>query len=524
MMMIGPLIMGTTAAAAGDFTGFTKTPQPMYVNGKWWSFTSKTRISAPTVGIVSQVSVDNGVTWTEDNVTWDTSFVIGLDEMGHGILAGSNSFDIVHKDLGTPSSSWVTTDVSNLPGGFTSTGGGVLTYDHFNDNFILTKGNGSDIYTSTDCVTYTPINGVVANTLTNEMVLILYLIHNGSEYVAYGKLGNSFRISTSPDLLAWTPAVTEWEFEDIRKFAGIWIAIRDIGAAGLILVYTSSDFITWTNTFTAQSNFSDVPNFEYALVTDTHYMIVSNSSIFHTTDGITFIEVALPFNIALDVPEVTPRAKLIKSSTGDAPPIIIMATVDHEELGGKLVSWSSLITDAPNLTYPVGDPYAAKLGFAGQAATTGAGISNQGFNLTGIDGPQGLYQNKTDIRYFELTVLIADDGAQVGVTIPFPAFLPGGLSEVLLTFNSVKTNSGDLGVAYNMEIGQILGFKVDFILAQITIYVDNEVLVVLPNVVTSNYWTQSLDMGTVGSINMNVGQDPFIYTIPDTIAWGDPYV
>ena len=50
--------------------------------------------------------------------------------------------------------------------------GGVnlLSYDDTNNLFILNKDTGRDLYTSTDLITYTPINGALADNQLKSVI------------------------------------------------------------------------------------------------------------------------------------------------------------------------------------------------------------------------------------------------------------------------------------------------------------------------------------------------------------------
>ena len=69
----------------------------------------------------------------------------------------------------------------------------------------------------------------------------------------------------------------------------------------------------------------------------------------------------------------------------------------------------------------------------------------------------------------------------------------------------------------------MIGFKVNFILAQVEIFVDNVLLTTIPNLAVSKLWTQVVDAGS-SKIFINIGQEPFVHTVAGTVNWADPFV
>ena len=115
--MISAITYGVIASSGSSASGSQATPVPLFINGVPWSFTRRDREQAPSIGIVSATSSDGGVTYTETNVTYHTSFAISTDLFGNGIICGARGSFVNHKSLLTPASDWMFTNVSNLPGG-----------------------------------------------------------------------------------------------------------------------------------------------------------------------------------------------------------------------------------------------------------------------------------------------------------------------------------------------------------------------------------------------------------------------
>lgn len=534
-MMIGSLIMGTTAAAAGDFSGFTHTPDPQWIDDRWWSFTTFIRDTPPVVGILSKSSIDNAVTWVDNNTTFHTSFAIGTDHFINNIIGGVGGSFVNHKDLST-GADWIFTNVSSLAGGFIVGGINLLHSDETNNLFILNKAQGRDLYTSTDLVTYTPINGVTENdlTLNNRLIEANWIVYVGGQYVAYGvkvsgSLGvpDTYGTASSADLITWaqeTPDVPI--FFDISYFNGAYLGVHVAASnakTDIVSVWRSTDFINWTQQVIPDADQGS--SIEDVIVESGTYSIISNSQVFKSADGITFTTTNLKFNLIPTVAEATGRGPKL-SLAGD-PSIALARTVDYDEFGGKILGWSTGFENNPTLIYPLSNPANEVVGFTSSAALSGAGVSGNGFIITDSTAKQGFYLHKLGVRYFEATILShpATISGKIGIVAPAANFFSGlNITSVQLSSTGlIETTSGDLPVSYTMEANQVIGFIVNFITAEVIIKVDDIILATIPNLATSVLWTQLITASNAG-IKLNVGQDAFIYPQVSTVPWADEYL
>lgn len=523
MMGIGPILMGTVAAAGSAGGGFLTTPVPMYVDGAWWSFT---RANPDTgLGIRSEKSTDNGATWVFDTEVTSGAFLVGLDHYANGILGNAGGAFINHKDL-SGGNDWVATNVSTITGGYLSGGTNLLHEDHDNLRFILNKGTGDDLYTSTDLVTYTPVNGVVKNNLTllNHLSAAHWIVYVGGQYVAYGiKVAGGlepdiYGVATSPDLLTWTSVVaTVPVFYQIVYFNGAYLAYTNTGGSittNAFEVWRSVDFITWVK-LTLPVETKGVGPTQFGKVAS-KFFITSAAHLMESTDGITFTATDKAFFYSA----LGGQTDLDKSTPSRA----IQRAGSIDQYGGKLINWGSSLATTPSLTYPSSSPTGATIGFTNTSIVNGIGIGSGGFSVENTSNIFGFYLHKLGIRYFEYTIL--DSGnAQIGLKAPSGALYTGlGITRVQLSSTGVvETSSGDLPVTYTMETNQVIGFILNFITATIEIYVDNVLLTTIVNIETSVLWTQLLDCSSA-EVKMNIGQDAFIYTKAGTVAWADDYV
>ncbi|MBL4904268.1 MAG: hypothetical protein JKY62_16720 [Desulfocapsa sp.] len=532
-MMIGPLLMGITSSGGG-FAGFTTTPSPIFVDGEWWSFTQTSRVTAPSIGILSRKSIDNGVTWVEDNEQFHTAFITGTTDFANGILAGAAGTFVNHKDLATSGNDWIFTNVSSLGGGFIGGGINLLHTDSDQDRFILNKAEGRDLYTSTDLVTYTPVNGIVENdlTLNDRLQKAHWIVYADGQYVAYGvkETGSPtpplspdvYGTASSADLLTWTQETVDApQFFDIRYFGGAFLAIA-LGGGGtvktdIVEVWRSTDFINWLPQ--TLPNVAAGSSYEQVVIQNGIYTLVSNSQVFETTNGTTFTESTSRFTLDPLIKGKQPRL-----ATFTPPDRTLLRSGSIDELGGKLLGWTASLDAVPTLNYNTTNPAGATIGFSRNTTNGSTGITSNGFAVLNINNARGFYLHKLGVRYFEYTILDADIGADVGMDAPAAHFFSGlGITSVQLTTNAVLTTSGNLPVVYTMAVGQVIGFLVNFITAEIKIYVDNVLLATIPNIETSVLWTQEVDCSG-GHILMNIGQEDFVHPQAGSVAWADDYV
>ena len=526
MMGIGPIVMGTTAAASGSSAGLTVTPEPMWIAGNYWSFNFSNFENE--LGRLSLKSTDLGITWVEDTDQTSGTVNIGTDKYANGILAGAQGSFVNHKSL-AGGFNWIATSVSSITGGFISGGTNQLHVDTNLDRFILVKNFGQDIYTSTDLVNYTVANGAVENdlTLNSRLQTVYNLVYAGAQYVAYGIKTYAdplipgdvdvYGSAVSTDLITWTAqATTAPLFFDIQDFNGAWIGVALNGSTAqtrTIEVWRSTDFITWTKQTLPNANAGS--SFEGATIQSGIYHLISNSQIFESVNGTTWTEYVKEFNVD---GKLYGREPIL--SGGSMPVNITLRSGTVDEYGGKILRWSSSLESNPALRYP--STGGATVGFTGTSLKFGAGIADKSFSVIDVETERGFYLHKTNVRYFEFTILSHSGtlNAQIGMDVPAEKYF-SGLSTTRVQLSSagvVETSSGNVPVTYTMAAGQVVGFVVNFITATVDIYVDDVFLTQIPNLATSVLWTQLLDCSNAG-VKLNVGQDTFVHTKAGTVAW-----
>lgn len=517
------------------FSGFDVIPSPMYIGGNWWSFcdavngTPSGEIATSITQLESELSTDSGVSWTIENTTASSGFNRVISASGNNLLLSvvNNSSTYSYKDISTSDNDWTDVDQTTLSGGFASGVYHSIEYDEDNSVFILCKADGGDIYTSANLTTWTPINGVSENGLSSLMEAYL-VVRVGGQYVAHGVdlVDSSLRrVATSSDLLNWTlVTATIPVMLDIRYFSSGYLGVVNSGSGGItnriVQVWRSTDFITWT-----QQTLPDVTTgstFDRVWVESGMYELLSSTQVFSTTNGTTFTTTELKYNIE-GIPSLESlafvRGKQHKLSTSTPPDRIMMRTVNHREFGGKVIQWTTGLSGTPTLRFPSSHAYGATVGFIGASAILGSGIKDGGFTIVNAAKAEGFYLHRTGIRYFEIEVKASGTG-KFGIHIPARDHFSGlNTTFVLLSSTGqVETSAGNLPVSYSMSQGQVIGFVVNFITAQVEIYVNNVLLTTIPNLSTSVAWTQYIECPSC-ELKMNIGQDPFVYTISGVSDW-----
>lgn len=517
------------------FTGFDVIPSPMFIAGNWWSFCDSANgipigeVIATTTVLQSQQSLDDALTFTVENLTTG-SFNQNVSVSGNNLLLAKtdNSSTYLYKDISSSGNDWVRVNQTTLPGGAIGGSYNDISFNASNNTFTLIKGLGRDIYTSTDLVTWTPVNGATDNTLST-LIDAFRVDYVGSQFVAIGQdkaNSNLHAVATSTDLLNWTLIPGNIPtFFDIRYFESAYLGITLVGAnpsSRVLQIWRSTDLITWTQQTLPGATFGS--SFDGVWVGGGRYEVLSSTQLFTTTNGTTFTSTELKYNLqGLSASNVRSfafvRGKQHKMSTSAPPSRVLMRTVNHRQFGGKVIEWTSGVNGVPAGRFPPGAN--ADVGFIGLSALGGQGIKTDGFTLVNDNYAEGFYLHRTDIRYFEVKILSTSVGAagKFGIHAPADDHFSGlNTTLVQLTDNQVETSAGNLPVTYTVTAGQILGFVVNFITAQVEIRVDNIVLTTIPNLATSIRWTQLFDC-TNCEARLNIGQEAFEHSVSGTVAW-----
>lgn len=152
---------------------------------------------------------------------------------------------------------------------------GLLFVRYINSLFVAPGGNGTDIITSTDGITWS----LVSTTMPSSP---LDMAFGAGVYVMSSFNG----IYSSPDLVTWTLRLANSSF---GGFVGSVARNSSVFAVGTntSAIYTSSDGITWT----ARSSASGITNSERGMFTNGTLFVniaESNSIIQTSSDGITW--------------------------------------------------------------------------------------------------------------------------------------------------------------------------------------------------------------------------------------------
>ncbi len=567
MMNTSATIAGTIAASGQKFTQLAKTPIPLYVNGAWWAFQKVIRPTSPQFGIISRKSTDNGITWVEDDITYFLNQIgtiepfLNSHEFGNSLLAGDatdslGDTSIFYKDLDTPNSVWDQLESDDVLPLAQNKGSLTVSYDHFNDQFVIKYVNTSSdkwrFVTTTDFVTMVDpgdsnltINAAGPNTVNG---IKFFHTNSAGTHVLHTVKGTTITETyTSSDLITWTLSAlptTNWNFRDIRWFKGLYIGTRDNDT--LFVVHTSTDLISWV--LFAGLDESDPTlidkNFTFRSMALTNDRVVWSDrvSTIETLDGIEFVRKRQALKVAPNVHVPTTLGNPYASTDFDlkgayinsvlvaGPSIALQAIASHEILGGKIIGWTGDITLEPVIKYPAADPESHRVGFTGNSAANGIGILNDGFDIEGTPFTEptvnklGYYGATAGIRYWEATItggVIFRLGLQV---IGQNRFATGN-NLVNLTEARIETSFSNIPVTYTVYDGVTIGVVVNFTEGSIQFYADDVLIYDFSPIINDQtMWTQVVDVQTSPKVFLNIGQDPFKYTKAGTVAWADEYL
>ena len=194
---------------------------------------------------------------------------------------------------------------------------------------------------------------------------------------------------------------------------------------------------------------------------------------------------------------------------------IQFSTLSHEQFGGRVLRWNGGVHTNPSLVNPSANPTGTTIGFTGQAATDGIGVSGNSFIISNDDAKYGFYFHNTGIHYFEATILSLNGNkalSNIGIGAPGARFFfNSGITSATLSGNGqIITSSGNFNVVYDMFPGQVLGFLANFVTRTLEIYVNGTLLTSIPNIGVSALTVPLFNCNTISAL-LNIGQRDFIY-------------
>lgn len=546
MIQLGPALQGALLGSIGDLA-FTPIPYSVYLNQDWHShilIAAGLYDTSPNKITLAHKSTDNGETYVVTNV--DTTFGIAvsvarinrfaeINISGNAIIAYTSGIFVYWKDGSSP---WQSRSLSTIPGGYA--GGGFLdsiTFDETNNEFIISKNSGIDIFTTADFVSFTQTSASNPNDINADLI-VLTVRRIGATFIAYGigTVSAVAEIWTSADLATWTKFGTDPDTSVVggaitmNWFNGKFISVaatQTIDRTDSVLhIFHSTDGETWTEVTELSVNPDPLVGGqepELVLITDSAIEILTNSHVMRSTDGTTFTASLLENNLnESTTPKSGLRAAQAKGakdrpSTSEAPDHIALMNVGIAQEAGKILHLTQA-NASPTLGYPLGAATGSDVTFI-QSDFSRTQLIDSGFTIKDSSA-QCLFAKNDNTRYFEVTInSTAGSLNKIGIEMLGGVNYAGSDNKsIFLSEDLIEATLGDTIVSYTMAVSQVLGFKYDSSAGTLEILVDNVSLHTESNVENARAWVIECNMVS-GSAALNIGQDAFIYTLGGTVSW-----
>jgi hypothetical protein len=508
---------GSVAAPA---SAFIPTPYPVWINGAYYSLSTE----------ACYRSTDGGLTWDVDGPStpyippFECTFVYG-----NGYFAATNFTTNYWKRR--EGGAWTKTDMSTASGVAIS-GGRINSITFDGAQFVMVCAEGRDIFVSTNLDNWTRKGTAsVVNNLWNELAATK-ILKVGANYVAVGGFTTGswpsyttvYRIAQSTDLVTWTSSAATIDIMGApygAYFAGKYWAIASPGTTetNVPVLYSSTDFLTWTQVSTALSLPPGLHSPKIHVSASQMCILFSYKTQLgayelRTANGSSWT-LARP---AFDVATLGSKADNTTSDAGG--PSFLIRVGQPKEFGGKLLAVSYLADSSPVLKWPGTSPETIYFGKNDENFYSSGAVPSfeksglkQRYAAYGLPIPRLVSSGK---RYAEFTI--------VGFARSFPQQGWPTFQMRLSPYNGSADGLylyGNSAVDFGPVLNDVIGVLIDFTAATAEFKINNVSLRTLTGIDTTLPWKLWVDSGLDSAqFSANIGQSSFIYTQAGYAAWG----